>query len=265
VSHRTTGVDNTGNICVWDSERALAHLLYHHFEDFPIASASPQHILELGTGMAGLAATSLGLRLVQRRRLQKQETENKINVTLTDGHADGVQNNIINQHLTKAFSSASSDHPYHSLNVSSKVLLWTTDYVDGCTLGLLQEIVLVSDCTHFQNFHAALAITMLRSLRVVTGKAIFCQPNRGDSLDNFCSLLQTPNIDGLVSLEWWTHPVLEEQHNQAEEQHPKVYDENLHCPRILLVTKLRDLTEKDCHEFVSHQTSREASAKQSKS
>jgi hypothetical protein len=256
VSHRTTGVDNTGNICVWDSERTLAYLLYHHFGDLPGLN-SPKNILELGTGMAGLAAISLGLCLIQ---LQKKEKAEPINIILTDGHSDGVKNNSINQHLTKVFSS-SKDHPYQSLIVSTDVLLWTT--IPQSTLESPQDVVLVSDCTHFQNFHAALAVTMLRSLRV-GGTAIFCQPKRGNSLENFCTLLKIPQIDGLASLEWWTHSILEESHKQALQQHSDVYDQNLHRPKILLVTKLRELTDSDCQQFVSHQKSRDSVEEQRK-
>lgn len=250
VSHRTTGVDNTGNICVWDSERTLAYLLYNHLADVPGLN-SPQNILELGTGMAGLAAVSLGLRLAQQSNKNQAKS---INIILTDGHCDGVKNNSINQHLTKIFSST-QDHPYHSLCVSTDVLLWTTS--PKANLESLQDIVLVSDCTHFQNFHSALAVTMLRSLRV-GGTAIFCQPNRGDSLENFCTLLKIPQNHGLTTLNWWTHPCLEESHKQAQNAYLDVYDPNLHRPKLLLVTKLRELTDSDCHQFESHQSSRDS-------
>jgi hypothetical protein len=94
VSHRTAGVDNTGNICVWDSERTLAYLLYQPEEMLVLVPQTTRRILELGTGMAGLAGVSLALRLAQQ-----QTTKEKLYVTLTDGHAEGVKNNKINQEL----------------------------------------------------------------------------------------------------------------------------------------------------------------------
>lgn len=247
VSHRTTGVDNTGNICVWDSERSLTFLLYHHIEDFPIDLAKTQNILELGTGMAGLAALSLGLRIAQTVSTEK------VYITLTDGHSNGVKNNLINHHLTgAAYSTLSSPHhPYQSLIVTSQVLLWTTEIeTNFCPL---QDVVLVSDCTHFQNFHAALAVTMLRSL-CRDGVAIFCQPDRSDSLNNFVELLMIPT--DLVSLKWIKHPVIEREDKKASEEHKDVYDKNLHYPKILLIKKLRELTEQDRDEFVLHQQNR---------
>lgn len=259
VSHRKTGVDNTGNVCVWDSERTLAHLLYHHYNDFrALRQASPRRILELGTGMAGIAAIALGLRLVQQ---EHNGCQSEVQVMLTDGHPDGVLNNRINQMLTKLSTCKDNKHPYHALDVSEQLLLWTADLepsVSSSQLYSYYDVVLVSDCTHFQEFHAALAITTLRSLRV-GGVAIFCQPTRGDSLDNFYDVLLTTTKDvttGLVNLEWWTHTVLSDQEAQAREKYPGVYDVDLHCPKILVVKKLRELTREDCERIVHQQKTR---------
>mmetsp|Transcript_38551 Transcript_38551/g.93249 ORF Transcript_38551/g.93249 Transcript_38551/m.93249 type:complete len:442 (+) Transcript_38551:3-1328(+) len=256
VSHRTTGVDNTGNICVWDSERTLSFLLYHHLDAFSFESriqqkAAAWRILELGTGMAGLAAIALGLRLVQESE-NSSSIINKIDVTLTDGHGEGVKNNDVNQVLTKGFCSDNSEHPYHSLSMQTKCLLWTSELESN--LLPEQDVVLVSDCVHFQNFHAALATTTLRSL-CVGGIALFCQPRRGDSLDNFVNLL-TCTGDDLVSLEWIQHAAIEKAHENALSQHKDVYDENLHYPKLLAVTKLKDLTIDDCQKFEDHQKNR---------
>jgi predicted nicotinamide N-methyase len=380
VSHRTGtgghgygyGVDNTGNVCVWDSERTLAYLLYHHFEDFPPfgcdyerdpdSSKQQQQqrvdvrsIMELGTGMAGLAAVSLGLRLVQRQQHAKDNDDDdanlihaniNVNVTLTDGHPDAVLNNRINQRLTAvALSSAKNStatattttdgntqtqtthhnvhprhpHPYQCLRVQCQPLLWTTEWELNRNMNMNhssschdhqqdpQDIILVSDCTHFQNFHAALACTTLKLL-CIGGTAIFCQPPRGDSLQNFMNVLSTtttasttaavgdidkddtiihtptqhshttePPTKPLLSWEWWTHPVVTQKHEQALQEYPPhdahddhndahdhthnmmyhIYDPNLHRPKILLVRKLRELTEHDAHAFVAHQQERE--------
>jgi hypothetical protein len=78
------------------------------------------------------------------------------------------------------------------------------------------DIILVSNCTPFQNFHSALAITMIRCLKV-KGIAIFGQLTRGDSLDNFVQLLNSSSSSvtengWLVNCRWWSHPVMEEKH-----------------------------------------------------
>jgi hypothetical protein len=154
--------------------------------------------------------------------------------------------------LTKAYCSIDEKHPYHSLTVSAQVLLWTTEAESTLPP---QDVVVVSDCTHFQKFHGALAVTMLRSLRV-GGIALFCQPNRGDSLQNFIALLTTTSTSDLVSLEWIQHPRIEEANQNALEEHKDVYDENLHYPRILIVIKLRKLTNQDREDFMLHQQTR---------
>ena len=257
VSHRTVGVDNTGNICVWDSEKTLAYLLYHHLDAFAndvfFMSQPPFRILELGTGMAGLAAVATAMRLLNESKSNDTATPTTpIEVTLTDGHVDGVQNNQVNQVLTKASLGADSLPGYVGLRIMEKVLLWTiSEKSEGVEP---QDLVLASDCTHFQSFHAALAITTLRSLRV-DGSAIFCQPTRADSLDNFCSLLQS--VPDLLSLEWMQHPTIEDCDVRAKASYPDLYDATLHYPKLLIVRKLRDLTMEDCNEFAKQQNLRE--------
>lgn len=240
VSHRNTGVDNTGNVCIWDSELTLSYLLYNHSSELPclrdVNLSEDFGILELGTGMAGLAAYALGLRLIPRER-----PPSRITLTLTDGHPSCVQNNRINHFLTALALGTSS--PYQRLRISAQTLLWTNE--DTCVLSGTQDIVLVSDCTHFQTFHSALAITTLRCLKV-GGSAVFCQPNRSDSLDNFVNMVTESRVDGLVSIQWWSHSIVESAHSKAKEEYPALYDDNLHHPRILIVTKLRQLTSADC-------------------
>jgi len=304
VSHRkNNGVDNTGNICVWDSERTLAYLLYHHFDDFCSGTDSDNEskiliptnfldceetprlqagnrerhpvfrILELGTGMAGLSAVAFGLRLAMQRQdkdgentkeHEKRMATKAIHVTLTDGNPNGVKNNAVNQYLTQLDSLTLSQHNdtyshYLDLDVKCEKLLWTTDLRIGKDTRSDQDLVLVSDCVHFQNFHAALATTTLRCLRV-GASAIFCQPTRGPSLDNFFKLLSTAvsNTDSsgsisLLSLAWMTHPIIERKHKEARLQHWDVYDENLHQPKILVLTKMREIAEDDVTRFVTCQ------------
>ena len=302
VSHRkNNGVDNTGNICVWDSERTLAYLLYNHFEDFSMDCAShnddenaipagvsnsnsivqPQlqdskhsseiHILELGTGMAGLSALSLGIRLAmaedRTKKNEKMETKkNSFHITLTDGNPSGVKNNAINQYLTKLNSQMIWERKgkysyYLDLDVNCETLLWTTDLESAKDNNITnQDIILVSDCVHFQNFHAALATTTLRCLRV-GASAIFCQPTRGLSLDNFYNLLLTATSSdtdsvgstSLLSCSWMLHPIIERKHREARLHFNNIYDENLHHPKILVVTKLREISKEDQARFIAYQ------------
>jgi hypothetical protein len=95
----------------------------------------------------------------------------------------------------------------------------------------------------------------------VKGIAIFCQPTRGDSLDNFVQLLNSSSSSvtehgSLVSCRWWSHPVLEEKHQESISKYKDIYDESLHRPKILVVTKARDMTEEDRLEFIAQQKAR---------
>jgi predicted nicotinamide N-methyase len=235
-------------------------------------------ILELGTGMAGLSALALGFRLARQQQERggkmsednTNENENRrvkkkkhIYVTLTDGNPSGVKNNIVNQYLTKLNSQmwqqkGNYSH-YLDLDVQCETLVWTTDLDSGKDSLIDQDVVLVSDCVHFQNFHAALATTTLRCLRV-GAIAIFCQPTRGPSLDNFFNLLLTATSDtdtigstSLLSCIWLSHPIIEQKHQEARLHYNNVYDENLHQPKILVVTKLREMSKEDQMRFVAYQ------------
>mmetsp|Transcript_27767 Transcript_27767/g.31207 ORF Transcript_27767/g.31207 Transcript_27767/m.31207 type:complete len:629 (-) Transcript_27767:73-1959(-) len=378
VSHRSNkGVDNTGNICVWDSERTLAFLLYNYFDDFftltntrvigndnydnkhTIVSSchddddndddsnddddgcgpeyehndigigiSPDEdseirIMELGSGMCGMAAVALGFRveilLRQRQQQQQQQQYNRtdnecgdnntttknhenknkrmpVHIVLTDGNPDGVTNNTINQYMTRLSSQIWQKQEignvhscYQGLNINCEFLLWTTDCgndIDGDDSDQrgkeqrrrqhrYQDVILVSDCVHFQIFHAALAITTFQCLRV-GGTAIFCQPTRGPSLDNFVSLLtkamdqperksslSSPlsqsnnnlrkNNSPLLRCSWLIHPIVEQKHKEACSKHNNAYDENLHRPKILVITKLREISEEDRLRFIANQ------------
>ena len=252
VSHRKSGVDNTGNICIWDSERTLAYLLYNGMLE---VSPTTRHILELGAGMAGMSGMALGLKLAQRDDLK----DGKIHVTLTDGHADGVKNNRVNLALSRSWYSAKKTNPFEHLVLDAKLLLWTAKKEDPAVDLEPQDLCLVSDCTHFQNYHSALAVTIIRSLKV-GGMAMLCQPHRKGSLSNFVDLVKSR--EGLVEVEWWSHSFLDEQHRKATEEYRDAYDEQIHRPYILILFKVRDLTEEDCEQLVEFQASRDAAKEQ---
>ena len=52
------------------------------------------------------------------------------------------------------------------------------------------DLILASDCTHFQEFHACLACTIADNLRI-GGVALLLQPPRGHSLTNFVTCLES--------------------------------------------------------------------------
>ena len=103
---------------------------------------------------------------------------------------------------------------------------------------------LASDCTHFQDHHAGLMITLADVLKV-GGVAILCQPTRADSLDNFVTLCQS------VVVELWELRLLKKGYNATvDERHEESsldpnYEPNLHYPQLLVLTKKRRFVQED--------------------
>jgi hypothetical protein len=96
----------------------------------------------------------------------------------------------------------------------------------------------------------------------VKGFAIFGQPTRGDSLDNFVQLLNSSSSSvtekgWLVNCRWWSHSVMEEKHHlESISKYKEIYDESLHWPKILVLTKARDMIEEDRLGFIAQQKAR---------
>ena len=256
------GVDNTGNTRVWDSELTLTYCLLHEQSVFLsiwnikslwdlscCSEQQPLRILELGAGMAGLAGMALAV-----------QNPKNTHVVLTDGHPDAVLNNRINIHLTRALY-----YPEILLDITSKRLIWTTtttnDDVTNSNTDLF-DLILASDCTHFQEFHACLALTTAYRLRV-GGVALFCQPPRGDSLQKFVNLCNN-SFHGLWELHWLKEVDFSEKlsrlhcrYQQQQQQFPAYYDPNIHCPHFLLLRKQRSVEEADRRAVLQHMEERD--------
>ena len=122
-------------------------------------------VIELGAGMAALAGMTVASNL------------SDVQLLITDGHPDAILNNRVNGAL--------NDWSVNNATVECERLLWTTDALHSHQNEF--DLALASDCTHFQDHHAGLMITLADVLKV-GGVAILCQPTRADSLDNFVTL-----------------------------------------------------------------------------
>jgi Lysine methyltransferase len=260
--HRHEGLDNTGNVCVWDSEKTLAYCLLKYLASHNLTwllpsdqCQSPVNILELGAGMAGLAGLSLA------QAMQQANPEKKFRVWLTDGHPQAAQNNRVHAHLMQVRLQTGSRNP-----VKCTTLPWSIDPPQRASRDDPPpcHIVLVSDCTHFQSFHAHLFFTLAYGVRV-NGCIHMCQPHRGNSLQRFLDIVQlTANkAEGtdttpLFSMEWLEIPELDhmKSDNGTSNAH---YDPNIHCPRWLLLRKLRDVQERDRDLVLMHMAIRNES------
>merc|ERR1712154_37179 len=106
------------------------------------------------------------------------------------------------------------------------------------------DLVLVSDCTHFTDFHACLIVTIGRLL-CVDGICILCQPKRGKSLDQFIHLIEALNSkdcsndddDALFDVKLYHDfdETISNQHKKYLESNDKVYDEDIHYPLVLVL------------------------------
>lgn len=258
--HHHQGVDNTGNICVWDSEKTMAFsllklLAMNQLPWWPQStSQSPLHILELGAGMAGLAGLALARKL--------QERQLPFCLFLTDGHPQAVQNNRVHAHMMMMQQSQSFENINTSMQQSMNclVLPWSKDPPLGETHPPPCHVALVSDCTHFQEFHAHLFFTLAYGVRV-SGYVYLCQPHRGKSLQRFLDVVQaTANdkVNPLFSVEWLEIPELERKAKSAGQHHH--YDPNIHYPRWIMLQKLREVEDRDHCQVDGHMKERDEEA-----
>jgi hypothetical protein len=230
TSHRHT-VDHTGNVCVWDSELTLAWALAQQHHDDNISQTKLHTVTEVGAGMAGIAALSLAPRCQT--------------MYLTDGHVDCVLNNRVHVRLMMAANMLRDD-----TNVHCQELVWSM--TPHNVPPQRADLTLVSDCTHFEDLHAALFATLLECTRA-GGTIWACQPDRGLSLQLFLQLVHVLNstcCSPLVTISERRYQQLDRMHEQFVLESDKngnniAYDANRHFPRIFCFTKLRDMTPHD--------------------
>jgi len=310
VSERYFGVDNTSNIKVWDCEGILTfclmrrHCFNKNSSSSPLSSSSISldyisnmatkfsndskyyelsrkrkvlRVLELGCGMVGIAGLAISC-LEESCPELFQDTQ--VQVVLTDGHPEAVNNNLICASLNLPQNQKPAAP---KLNLTVLKLLWkqSQDGANECAqlsqdYSQLFHLLLVSDCLHFVNFHAALACTIGR-LMDVHGLAILCQPPRGASLEQFLLLLDAMNkastsasdlsfdSRGVPSMAASSGPLFEvtllqeydevvtNLHQQFIIQYKETYRPTSHYPFMLLLRKLRHYDENsDTQNAIRH-------------
>ena len=218
TSHRQKiGVDYTGNVRLWDCSRFLAWALLQERS----LVHEVQSILELGAGMAGLASLSCFYagRTVKR-------------VVVTDGHPDCVLNNKVNIRMMEA---ATGLHDI-SDKVVSHLLKWSFQRCLPDTLEAA-DLTLISDCLHFQHFHRELLWTIILCTKV-NGAIWTCQPERGDSLNNFLHLVTLLNeFSPILETTEKRYPVIDSMLDIFAPDN--TFDKSREFPRIFMFKKLR--------------------------
>lgn len=229
LSHRNYGVDNTGNVRVWDAESTLAGFLldaiFDERED--IGEINMDHlsledraerianltslkkdlrsillsrtgenvkscsVLELGAGQAGLAGLSLAA--ASGCFLDEKKGKMKdLQLVLSDGHPDCVQNNEV---CAQIMMELNRKDQRNLCKIDTQLVLWDSSPrgFQNCQQLLdTFDVCLASDCVHFQEYHDGLFTTIGRTL-AINGIALLCQPKRGSSLEKFISLVSHVN------------------------------------------------------------------------
>ncbi|GKY90532.1 hypothetical protein MPSEU_000026900 [Mayamaea pseudoterrestris] len=228
------GIDNTGNVCVWDAEKTLAWVMLQEQDRM----MNVKIVTELGVGMAGLAALTCAT-----------VSSHIEDLYLTDGHIDCVRNNQVNALLWRL------NNNERNTRIHAMQLLWTMDMPDS-SRPPAADWTLVSDCTHFQEYHGALLWTLVQCTKV-GGIFWMCQPNRGQSWDRFCNVVEFVNDQSnvpnpLLALQEQTYATLDNLHEQFLQQPDSHYDPNIHRPRVFCLLKLREATERDRQLVIQH-------------
>lgn len=200
------GFNNTGNICVWPSEEALAYLALNKLSEF-----NNRNVLELGGGMTCLA----GLLIAKYASASY--------VHLTDGNELAVANvQTILDH----------NEGLRSANVQSSVLKWENinqqmqDEVESF------DFILSADCLFFDDARTALVDTIWCFLKP-DGCALIMAPHRGKTLNLFVEEAEkTGFICEIVNC---YNQLIWDRHLELKKNH--IYDENIHYPTLIKLRK----------------------------
>ena len=258
-SHLRHGVDNTGNMRVWDAETLMLHTLLHWRGDAVSAQGWAEHfrnkaVLELGGGMTALCG--LGLAAVASHRPSR--------VVVTDGHPSCARNIGVCVAMNEqrgCFGVRSDENGEDSCAVSAAHLKWdrtdpsalcavlqsqctpesifvSTQMQTGPGAGrrttALFDTAIVCDCLFFKDFHLDLIHVLTACVRP-GGMVFLMQPPRAGSMQLFLDrAVQSGCFLEPKIMEDYSPEVLERHIRHTEALTPG-YDPDLHFPRLVLL------------------------------
>lgn len=200
------GFNNTGNICVWPSEEALAYYCVAKMDFF-----RGKRMLELGGGMTCLA----GLLVAKYAAADC--------VHLTDGNCVSVEN---------VRNTLSWNGLGDNVNVRSSILKWEHALSDSNNNCEPYDCILSADCLFFDNARSALVDALWHFL-ASDGCAIVMAPYRGQTLDSF---VKEAIVKGFMCrIDECYDDLVWRKHLQCKEM--SFYNENIHYPLLIELTK----------------------------
>lgn len=198
------GFNNTGNICIWPSEEALAYYVLHHLSAF-----HQRRVLELGGGMTCLAGLLLA-----------KYTQAKF-VHLTDGNNLSIQN--ANEILSRNMISTTG-------KVTCSALKW--ENVNQITDDAQYDCIISADCLFFDSARSSFVNALWQFMKP-TGFGLIMAPCRGDTLNIFVQQAKQKGFNCHVRKCY--NRIIWQKHMELLETN--VYDEDIHYPVLIEVTK----------------------------
>lgn len=198
------GFNNTGNICVWPSEEALTVYVLSDLEHF-----RGKWILELGGGMTCLTGLMLS------------KYSKPFAVHLTDGNdvsVDNVRKTVCLNEL--------------SCYTKCSVLKWEDTIARSVNEFEKFDCILSADCLFFDEARSALVDTIWFYLSK-DGEALVMAPQRGKTLTLFVEECIRKGFNCDVVHRY--NEIIWQRH--LELQGTELYDENIHYPVLMKLTK----------------------------